>query len=70
MTIDINFIKFALSLFFVVQKRKTDHKHGYMEDTISGRNSKTKQKNSKIYNFLLAVQNLSKEDFFQRDTVP
>ena len=45
MTIDINFIKFALSLFFVVQKRKTDHKHGYM-------------------------QNLSKEDFFQRDTVP
>ena len=33
-------------------------------------NSKTKQKNSKIYNFLLAVQNLSKEDFFQRDTVP
>lgn len=63
MTIDINFIKFALSLFI-------DHKHGYMEDTISGRNSKTKQKNSKIYNFLLAVQNLSKEDFFQRDTVP
>lgn len=30
MTIDINFIKFALSLFI-------DHKHGYMEDTISER---------------------------------
>lgn len=51
MTIDINFIKFALSLFFVVQKRKTDHKHGYMEDTISERKFENETKESEDLQF-------------------